>query len=111
MGLIYYTRARWGSKVKTGVSVISPRGADKPLLIPTTYATVYSSSMKLKPQIPRSNSNFTFADKNTTVYIGINVNRVSGVDENREVTTYNYSYIISCLSQYRFMYFLKFFFV
>lgn len=95
MGLIYYTRARWGSKVKTGVSVISPRGAGKPLLIPTTYATVYSSSMKLMPQIPRFNSNFTFADKNTTVYIGINVNRVSGVDENREVT--NYSYIISFL--------------
>lgn len=62
--------------------------------------------MKLKPQIPRFNSNFTFADKNTTVYIGINVNRVSGVDENREVT--NYSYIISfLLSQYRFTYFLK----
>lgn len=25
--------------------------------------------------------------KNTTVYIGVNVNRVSGVDENREVGT------------------------
>lgn len=33
--------------------------------------------------------------KNTTVYIGINVNRVSGVDENKEVSVlYNLFYIL-----------------
>lgn len=29
---------------------------------------------------------YCFSDKNTTVYIGVNVNRVSGVDENKEVS-------------------------
>lgn len=32
-----------------------------------------------------------FAGKNTTVYIGVNVKRVSGVDENKEVNANVYS--------------------
>ncbi|XP_023940916.1 glycine receptor subunit alpha-4-like isoform X1 [Bicyclus anynana] len=38
-------------------------------------------------QLPTNYSRNIPPDKNTTVYIGINVNRVSGVDENREEIT------------------------